>query len=123
VKQATRDFNTTFASKLSGMNSSQGDGENSINYQEKIMLYQDQINNQVKVLDTQLEAILEKLEKSTLTAYRYHMLKVQKDLVALKQKSNEEELKTEQEGKLANLDKQIQAIRQDCMQTRAFCDQ
>ena len=105
------------------MNSSQGDGENSINYQEKIMLYQDQINNQVKVLDTQLEAILEKLEKSTLTAYRYHMLKVQKDLVALKQKSNEEELKTEQEGKLANLDKQIQAIRQDCMQTRAFCDQ
>ena len=65
----------------------------------------------MKELDIQLEGILEKLEKSTLTAYRYHMLKVQKDLIALKQKSNEEELKTQQEGKLAILDKQIQEIR------------
>jgi hypothetical protein len=39
-------------------------------------MYQEQINLKVKELDTQLEGILEKLEKSTLTAYRFHMLKV-----------------------------------------------
>jgi DNA repair photolyase len=77
----------------------------------------------VKELDTQLEGILEKLEKSTLTAYRYHMLKVQKDLLALKKKSNEEELKTQQEAKLSTLDKQIREIREECMNTRGFCDE
>ena len=51
------------------------------------------------------------------------MLQVQKDLVALKQKSNEDELKTQQEAKLAALDKQIQEIRLNCMKTRAFCDE
>jgi hypothetical protein len=51
------------------------------------------------------------------------MLQVQKDLVDLKQKSNEDELKTQQEAKLAALDKQIQEIRLNCMKTRAFCDE
>ncbi len=86
------------------MNSS-GDGENGVNIQEKIREHQDGIDMKVKELDTQLESILEKLEKNTLTAYRYHMLKVQKDLIGLKQKSNEEELKQQQEGKLFELDR------------------
>ena len=55
-------------------------------------------------MDTQLEQVLEKHERDFLTAYRFHMLKVQKELVALKQKANEEELKSLQEAKLKALE-------------------
>lgn len=50
------------------------------------------------------------------------MLKVQKELVSLKQQSNEEELKAKQELKLALLEKQIRDIRSQCMTIRAECD-
>ena len=83
---------------------------------------QGQINTQVLELDTQLESILERHERDFLTAYRFHMLKVQKELVALKQKANEEELKSLQEAKLKALEQQIRDIRVGCMKIRGECD-
>ena len=50
------------------------------------------------------------------------MLKVQKELVALKQKANEEELKSLQEAKLKALEQQIRDIRVGCMKIRGECD-
>lgn len=73
-------------------------------------------------MDTQLESILERHERDFLTAYRFHMLKVQKELVALKQKANEEELKALQESKLKALEQQIRDIRVGCMLIRGECD-
>jgi hypothetical protein len=93
-----------------------------INYQAQIEGLQGQINTQVLELDTQLESILERHERDFLTAYRFHMLKVQKELVALKQKANEEELKSLQEAKLKALEQQIRDIRVGCMKIRGECD-
>lgn len=45
-------------------------------------------------LDQKLDRVLEKNEKDFLQAYRYHMLKVQNELMNLKKKANETELKT-----------------------------
>ena len=50
------------------------------------------------------------------------MLKVQKELVSLKQKSNEQELKAMQEGKISVLEKQIRELRMTCLKTRTECD-
>ena len=69
-----------------------------------------------------MESILEKHERDFLTAYRFHMLKVQKELVSLKQKANEEELKSLQESKLKDLEQQIRDLRVECMMIRGECD-
>ena len=50
------------------------------------------------------------------------MLKVQKELVSLKHKSNEHELKAMQEGKISVLEKQIRVLRMTCLKTRTECD-
>lgn len=63
--------------------------------EEKIVYYADQIDENIQALDEQLDSVLEKHEKDFLTAYRFHMLKVQNELLELKQKANENELKTQ----------------------------
>jgi hypothetical protein len=50
------------------------------------------------------------------------MLKVQKELVALKQQANEQELKAQQEGKLNALEQQIRESRTECIKVRLECD-
>lgn len=103
------------------------------NYKEKIMALQRSMDTQIQELDNQLESVLEKHEKDFLTAYRvsidyltyifqFHMLKVQKELVSLKQKANEDELKAMQEGKIQVLEKQIRDVRLNCIRTRTECD-
>lgn len=92
------------------------------NYQDRITQLQQQINGQVAELDVQLEGILERHEKDFLTAYRFHMLKVQKELVSLKQQANESELKAAQEQKLTALEQQIRDLRAECIRIRVECD-
>jgi hypothetical protein len=57
-------------------------------------------------LDKKLDSVLEKNEKDFLTAYRYHMLHVQNELMQLKKKAAETELKQIQETKLGELDQE-----------------
>ena len=52
------------------------------------------IGGTIEGLDSKLDAVLEKNEKDFLTAYRFHMLKVQNELMQLKKKANETELKS-----------------------------
>jgi Icc-related predicted phosphoesterase len=42
--------------------------------------------------------------------------------VGLKQKANEEELKSLQESKLKSLEQQIRVLRVECMKIRGHCD-
>ena len=51
-------------------------------------------NKEIEDLDSKLDHVLEKNEKDFLTAYRFHMLKVQNELMQLKKKANETELKS-----------------------------
>lgn len=60
----------------------------------------------MRKLDSNLDSVLEKNERDFLTAYRFHMLKVQSELMQLKKKANETELKTIQDAKLSELDKE-----------------
>ena len=62
--------------------------------QNKIEALQADINDEIVNLDEQLDEVLEKNEKDFLMAYRFHMLKVQTELMQLKKKANETELKT-----------------------------
>eukprot|EP00347_Sterkiella_histriomuscorum_P008339 403345473 len=91
-------------------------------YSDRIQNLSIKINSQITDLDDRLDQILEKHEKDFLTAYRYHMLKVQKELVALKQKANENELKNQQESRINELEKQTQMFREQCMKLRNKCD-
>lgn len=50
------------------------------------------------------------------------MLKVQKELVSLKQKANESELKAQQEAKLNSLEQKIRDLRTECIKMRLECD-
>ncbi|CDW88794.1 UNKNOWN [Stylonychia lemnae] len=92
-------------------------------YSERISNLQTKINSQITDLDNRLDSILEKHEKDFLTAYRYHMLKVQKELVTMKQKANENELKTQQESRINDLEKETNKYRSLCVQLRQKCDQ
>lgn len=74
---------------------------------EQISNTNDDINLQIEELDQKLDIVLEKNEKDFLTAYRFHMLKVQNELMQLKKKANETELKSLQDSKLAELEKEI----------------
>jgi hypothetical protein len=50
------------------------------------------------------------------------MLKVQKELVSLKQKANEQELKDQQEARLSALEHEIRDMRTDCIRLSDECD-
>jgi DNA repair exonuclease SbcCD ATPase subunit len=50
------------------------------------------------------------------------MLKVQKELVGLKQKANEQELKEQQEAKISGLEHKIRELRTDCIKLSDECD-
>lgn len=80
------------------------------------------INDKIEELDSKLDIVLEKNEKDFLTAYRFHMLKVQNELVQLKRRANESELKTLQDSKLADLEKELHKYQDECMEIRKTCD-
>ena len=54
----------------------------------------EETGQEIEALDAKLDKVLEKNEKDFLTAYRFHMLKVQNELMQLKKKANETELKS-----------------------------
>jgi len=50
------------------------------------------IDEQITMLDNRLDLVLEKHEKDFLSAYRFHMVKVQAELTELKSRANEGKL-------------------------------
>lgn len=73
-------------------------------------------------LDQKLDNVLEKNEKDFLTAYRFHMLKVQNELMQLKKKANETELSALQDSKIAELEQEVHKFQSECMKVRKVCD-
>jgi len=51
------------------------------------------------------------------------MLKVQNELLNLKKKANETELKGMQDSKLAELEKEVHTVQSECMEIRKYCDE
>lgn len=90
--------------------------------QERIAGLQQNVDTEIEKLDQKLDTVLEKNEKDFLTAYRFHMLKVQNELMQLKKKANDSELKSLQESKLAELDKEQHRFQMECMEVRKYCD-
>ena len=88
-----------------------------VNHQESMRQVQqltEQIEKSIQMLDEKLDQTLEQHEKSYLVAYRYQMLKVQKELLNLKKRSNEdkfieaqEEARKEQEEELFQLKQEV----------------
>jgi len=80
------------------------------------------IGSQIIDLDEKLDTVLEKNEKDFLTAYRFHMLQVQNELMQLKKKANESELQSLQDSKLAELEREVNQYQTQCMDLRKHCD-
>jgi hypothetical protein len=81
-----------------------------------------EIDEAITALDRSLDQVLEDNEKDFLMAYRFHMLKVQDELMLLKKKAGETELKAIQDAKLNELEGELRAIQQQCMDSRKECD-
>lgn len=64
--------------------------------------------------------MLEKREREFLNAYRFHMVKVQEELNALKARTNETELKARQQAKIHSLEVEINKYRNDCSNIMKF---
>lgn len=89
---------------------------------DRIQQVNEAIDQTIAELDRSLDQVLENNEKDFLMAYRFHMLKVQNELMALKKKAGETELKAIQDAKLNELEGQLRAIQQQCMESRKECD-
>ena len=100
----------------------QGGGLNLVDIHNRISDLNKDIDKEVIDLDAKLDSVLEKNEKDFLMAYRFHMLKVQNELMELKKKASETELKAIQDSKLAELEKELRIMQEKCMLNRKFCD-
>lgn len=69
-----------------------------------------------------MDTVLEKREKEFLSAYQSHMIEVQKELLDLKRKANEKELKLQQDDKILSLEQELAWIREETMKAREELD-
>jgi chromosome segregation ATPase len=69
-----------------------------------------------------MDTVLEKREKEFLSAYQSHMIEVQKELLDLKRKANEKELKLQQDDKILSLEQELAWIREETMKAREEID-
>lgn len=90
--------------------------------EELVVHVANQIDKNITNLDEKLDSVLERHEKEFLTAYRFHMLKVQGELTALKQKANERQLKLKQDSRMMTLEKEMIRYRTDCMNIMKYCN-
>lgn len=90
--------------------------------EELIVKLATEIDTNITALDEKLDSVLERHEKEFLTAYRFHMLKVQGELTALKQKANERQLKLKQDSRMQTLEKEMVRYRTDCMNIMKYCN-
>lgn len=60
----------------------------------------EEINNVIQNFDQRVEEMMMKQEKDFLSAYRGHMLKVQKELETLKKKCNEQEFLLKRDNRI-----------------------
>lgn len=81
-----------------------------------------QLDELIVFLDEKMDNVLEKREKEFLSAYQAHMIKVQKELLYLKRKANEKELKLQQDDKILSLEQQLAFIREETMKAREEID-
>ena len=89
---------------------------------EKIKEMSEQMDYLIMFLDEKMDNMLEKREKEFLSAYQSHMIEVQKELLTLKQKANEKELKLQQDDKILSLEQELAWIREETMKLREEID-
>jgi hypothetical protein len=89
---------------------------------KKIREMGDQLDNLIVFLDEKMDNVLEKREKEFLSAYQSHMIEVQKELLHLKRKANEKELKLQQDDKILSLEQELAWIREETMKAREEID-
>lgn len=68
--------------------------------EKKIVALVNSIDDQITQLDNRMDLVLEQHEKDFLSAYRKHMVAVQKELTELKLKGTETELQLKQDKKI-----------------------
>ena len=79
------------------------------------MQYHNQIHNVLENFDEHLDHILERNEKDFLTAYRGHMLKVQKELEFFKTKTSEQEFRLRTNEHVQKLEKSLEWFRDEAL--------
>ena len=82
--------------------------------EKKIVGLVNSIDEEITQLDNRMDTKLEEHEKDFLAAYRKHMIAVQQELTALKQKGTETELQLKQ-------DKRIGKFKEDCTNIMKYC--
>ena len=75
----------------------------------------DKMNQMITFFDEKMDTVLEKREKEFLSAYKAHMTDVQLELLQLKRKANEKELKLQQDDKILQLEQELAWIREETM--------
>ena len=70
-----------------------------------------------------MERVLEKHEKDFLTAYRSHMMKVQKELDFLRSKADDQEANRRQDEKLLHLEQRLDWFRAEAVTLGKSCQQ
>ncbi|CDW80248.1 UNKNOWN [Stylonychia lemnae] len=78
-------------------------------------LLHSEINEVIQNLDDKIDGIMIKHEKDFTAAYHGHMLKISKELEALKRKCNEQEFQLRKDERIQSLEKQLEWFRSEAL--------
>ncbi len=81
-----------------------------------------ELQNLISELDTKFDRVLERHEKDFLSAYRGHMIKVQKELNYLRRKAKEQEIKLKKDERINNLQKSLDWFRKEALKLGKTCE-
>ncbi len=81
-----------------------------------------ELQNLISELDTKFDRVLERHEKDFLSAYRGHMIKVQKELNYLRRKAKEQEIKLKKDERINNLQKSLDWFRKAALKLGKTCE-
>eukprot|EP00347_Sterkiella_histriomuscorum_P001031 403373603 len=87
----------------------------SINQNIITMTIHVEIHNVISDLDDKIDGMIVKHEKDFMAAYRGHMLKIQKELVAMKKKCSEQEFALRRDEKIMSLERQLEWFRSEAL--------
>lgn len=74
----------------------------------KIVQLADRLKNLAETLDVSVSNLLQEHEKDFFLAYKTHMYSIQKEFKVLKEKADEEALKTRRDAKIQSLERELE---------------
>ena len=87
-----------------------------------VRVFLPELANTFNDFDSKLDRVVEKHEKDFLSAYRGHMLKVQKELSFLKKKANEQEFKLRKDDRIKSLEVSLDWFRKEALKLGSTCE-